>query len=613
MLLKSSLNQFERDWAEAPLREKKLNLSEIKNKTIVVSGNSKITRAVILSLLSVNDKLNSGNTVCAFCENNIDIFDNLKSREDFRLFNSFSKLPENPDIWIETSFLIGDSIDINEAEKVLSKAKKIAEVFSYSAPKQVLLLSDNSVYGNLKNGFVISENESGDFDLSDKNLKAMIMQAVENTFSSASYQNSFKLNTLRCSEILCTFSNSEFVNNIIKAISQKESFELKNSTTKTSYLYINDFITAVFYVLIYGENTVYNACSDDSTVSSSELFAVINDLFENNFTYSSEYGIQNGCAVCNTKLKQIGWNPCIGIKDGLLISKYAYENSDEVFMFPDAYDGKLETIQNILLGFLLEIDRICKKNNIKYFLAGGTLLGAIRHHGFIPWDDDADVMMLREDYDKFLKIAPVELQNNLFMQFSEKTSHFPFLKIRINNTVFSTEFTSRFNNIHNGVFLDVLAQDQTSDYSFIRKLHMHATASSRWLVLNKWRGTPVDANNKFVSFIANILKKIFPLRFLEAVQNKLMSMFKNKKNAVYLYDSMGRNIDRGAFPKKWFDEVILVDFEGHKMPVPKEYDKYLTYLYGDYMDMIPVSKRHVSHDIIQIDLGEYTNYQLGKN
>ncbi|MCH5300350.1 MAG: LicD family protein [Ruminococcus sp.] len=612
MLLKSLLNQFERDWAEAPLREENLNLSEIKNKTIVVSGNSEITRAVVFSILSVNDKLGSGNIVCVFCEDNTKIFDIIKSRDDFRLVNSYSKLPEKTDIWIETSFLFGDSIDISEAEKSLLKTKERVEVFSHSTPEQVLLLSDNSVYGNLKNGLVISENESGDLSLSDNNLKAMIMQAVENTFSSASHQYSFKLNTLRCSSILCTFSNSEFVSNVISAISEKKSFNLIDNKNKISYLYINDFITAVFYVLIYGENTVYNACSDDSTVSSSELFAIINDLFDNNFTYSSEYSIQIGCAVCNTKLKGIGWNPCVEIKDALIILKYAYDNSDEVFMFPDAYDGKLKTIQNILLGFLLEIDRICKKNNIKYFLAGGTLLGAIRHQGFIPWDDDADVMMLREDYDKFLKVLPDELQDNLFLQSTEKTSHFPFLKIRINNTVFSTEFTSRFDNIHNGIFFDVLAQDQTSNNRFIRKLHIHATASSRWLVLNKWRGTPVDANSKFASSIANILKSIFPLGFLEAVQNKLISLFKNKKNAVYLFDSMGRNINKGAFPKEWFDEVVFVDFEGEKLPVPKEYDKYLTYLYGDYMDMIPVSKRHVSHDIIQIDLGEYTNYQLRK-
>lgn len=91
-------------------------------------------------------------------------------------------------------------------------------------------------------------------------------------------------------------------------------------------------------------------------------------------------------------------------------------DDDSIFMFSDSYDGKLNDIQQILLGFLLEVDRICKKHNIKYFLGGGSLLGAVRHKGFIPWDDDADVMMLRKDYDRFLSVLPNELPNYLFAQ-----------------------------------------------------------------------------------------------------------------------------------------------------------------------------------------------------
>jgi lipopolysaccharide cholinephosphotransferase len=73
---------------------------------------------------------------------------------------------------------------------------------------------------------------------------------------------------------------------------------------------------------------------------------------------------------------------------------------------------------------------------------------------------------------------------------------------------------------------------------------------------------------------------------------------------------MGRNINRGAFPASWLDEVIEVEFEGHMLPIPKEYDKYLTWLYGDYMQMIPVSKRRISHSILWMDLGEYEYFQI---
>ncbi|MCH5296251.1 MAG: LicD family protein [Ruminococcus sp.] len=614
MLLKSVLNQFERDWAEAPLRDKNLDLSKFINKSIIVSGNSKIARSVVISLLSVNDKLNSNNTIYAFCkEESNGIFDLLRNRSDFVLCNTKSLLPANSDLFIEVLFLENFCNSADTAKDVLYACSNNTEIISYINPAKVILLSDNSVYGELKQGFVISENENGYINYDEKFLQTMIMQSVENMYSSASKQYGFDLSVLRCSTIISDFSKSDFVKSIVNAISKKQNLKLLHSNLKVSYIYINDLLTALFYVIINGENTVYNACSDDATVSNIELAVIINELFDGvNFLTTDDGLIADGCAVCNTKLKQLGFVPCINIKDALLIAVHAYKNSDEVFMFPDAYDGKLETIQKILLGFLLEIDRICKKHNIKYFLAGGTLLGAVRHKGFIPWDDDADVMMLREDYDKFLRVLPSELPSNFTVQNNEKTSHFPFTKIRINDTVFSTEFSSRFGDIHNGIFFDVLAQDQTSNNKLIRKLHMHATASARWLVLDKWRGTKVNANGRFSSFVANVLKTIFPLAFLEKIQNTLMSQFKNKKNAKYLFDSMGRNITRGEFPKQWLQEIIYVDFENEKLPIPKEYDKYLKYLYGDYMEMIPVSQRHVSHDIIQMDLGEYADYEINK-
>lgn len=609
-----SLNQFERDWAYAPLRDNQLNFNKISDSTIVISGNTMLSRSVAITLLLLNDvkKLNN-KIIVLFTDNCInECFLELSNRDDFRLL-PLIEFKDKADVWIETDFLLQDSIlSVDEANLLIENANTVISVLSEVKPAKFLLISNTSVYGKLASGFVVSEFETGILDFSDNNLKTLIAQSLENLFFSAAHQYSFEITILRCPALISTFSNSQFVVSLIKSLSDKSNVTLKNKSPKVSFVYINDFLTAIYYVLICGKNsTVYNVCSDDSTVSSVELAAVISELFEDCDVTISKNGMEPvGCAVNNTKLKQLGWIPQVNIKDALLISKYAFINSDEVFMFPDAYDGKLSAVQEILLGFLMEIDRICKKYNIKYFLGGGSLLGAVRHHGFIPWDDDADVMMLREDYDKFLNVLPYELPDNIFCQthLNEKTSHFPFTKLRIDNTVFSTEFTSRFSDIHNGIFLDVLAQDYTSNNKFIRKIHMHVTASARWLVLDKWRGTHVKANNRISSFIANILKSVFPLCLLEFVQNKLISLFRNKRNSKYLFDSMGRNVSKGAFPKEWLDEAVWVDFENTKMPVPKEYDNYLTYLYGNYMDMIPVSQRHVSHDIVQMDLGEYTNY-----
>ncbi len=614
MISELSLNQFERDWAQAPLRDKQIDFKKISKSTVVINGCSEISKAIVLTFLSLNDvkKLDNSIVVLTSQNDNHEIFSDIKNRADFELL-SLSEYSSEADIWIETSFIMPDYLtSVDDAKISLNKANEVIAILSKIKPAKCLLISDTSVYGKLSSGFVASEFESGSFEFSENELKSLTAQSVENIFFSASHQFSFDVRVMRSAVLVCPFSNSEFVKALIKGVAENSEFNFKSKSDRVSYIYINDYLTALYYVLIYGEKgSVYNACSDDSTLTSAEIAAVVDDLFENCEVTISKDGVKPvGCAICNTRLKKLGFEPQVSFKDALLISKHAYINSDEVFMFPDAYDGKLTSVQEILLGFLMEIDRICRKHNIKYFLGGGTLLGAIRHHGFIPWDDDADVMMLREDYDRFLKILPDEIPNNLFIQShkNEKLSHFPFTKLRINKTLFSTEFSARFPEIHNGIFLDVLAQDYTSNNKFISKLHMHAAASSRWLVLNKWRGTPVDANSKVSSFIANVLKKLFPLCVLEAVQNKFIALYKNKKNAKFLYDSMGRNVTRGAFPVEWLKEAVYVEFENTKLPVPKEYDKYLTYLYGDYMDMIPVSQRHVSHDIIQMDLGEYTNY-----
>lgn len=613
-----SLNQFEYDRAVVALRYDSLNLRTLYGKTVFIAGGSEVSFSLAAALLTVNDKKNSGITVALlsdFSEPYNTKFDTLNGRDDFvKLSRSkANEYSDNGGVFIETGFSLPDNItDTAEFKKYISRAISVSEAAKELAVSEVVLLSDSDVYGfNLRN-VSVSEKEMTPQNFSVGSLKSVLIQSVENVYASAAHMYGFALKTVRAAKIVSAFTNSDFVSYMINAASNQLDVNAAQTSEPVSYVSLNDLVAAVLFVLCNGENgQVYNACSDNSCMTSAEFAVMLGKYFEKcNINVTADGICSVGCQLDNTRLKKIGWSSKVDCRDALLISAHESAGDNSVFMFADAYDGKLENIQQILLGFLLEVDRICKKHNIKYFLGGGSLLGAVRHKGFIPWDDDADVMMLREDYDRFLSVLPDELPNYLFAQTqeNEKDSHFPFTKLRINNTVLSTEFTSRFPNIHNGIFLDVLAQDFTGNNSFLRKIHMHAVAASRWLVLDKWRGTSVNANSKFSSFCANILKTIFPLGFLQRVQNKLISLYKNKKNAQYLFDSMGRNVSRGAFPAKWLDEVIWADFENVKMPIPKEYDKYLTYLYGDYMKMVPVSERHVSHDIKQIDLGEYAGY-----
>lgn len=307
----------------------------------------------------------------------------------------------------------------------------------------------------------------------------------------------------------------------------------------------------------------------------------------------------------------------IPVSDAIELTHAGRQAPDESFLFSDAKDPEFKTVQALVMGILCAVDKLCRDNGIKYFLGGGTLLGAVRHKGFIPWDYDGDIMMTRDQYDKFISAAKEQLPKQLFLQIPEtdKDNHF-YTKIRLNGTVFSTEFTSQFEHLHQGVFVDVFVHDKTASSAFGRKLHKNLTIFTRSLVFNKWGDTDIkgieqDGSHKIVRKIATVIKNILPMSLLEKWQFKTIEHYKNKKNAQYLYDGMGQNIRKGAFPKIWLDEQVECEFEGQKFPIPKEYDKYLTWLYGDYMQTIDCSKRHISHEIIKTDLGKYSEFKMG--
>ncbi len=601
MPLKNKLNQYELDTALAVLRDKNLPLDELKSKTVAVSGGSELHKSIIYSLLCLNDEKGLGIKVISVGESIPTLYD-----DDYFTVAEPDELGD-VDLFIEAGFLRYEGeTDSRIFADCIDRAMRTATLLSRIKAGRVILLSSAACYGSPLSEMTLSESEYTDAGFSLTDITAVMYQCVENIFAGAAHTSGFELVTMRAAALIAPFGGTEVGEKLLSPVIKGDKLALAPHGRKTSFVYINDLLTAIYYGALLCKPEVYNVSGPDSGMSPLMLAAVCEELFGSD-TAISDDGIRvHGCSINCDKLKKLGYTPLINDKDALLIAENALSGTDRVFMFSDSYDGKLSAVQSVLLGFLKEVDRICRKHDIKYFLGGGTLLGAVRHKGFIPWDDDADVMMLREDYEKFLSVLPDELPSYITDQNTDPDSHFAFTKLRLDDTVLSTEFSARF-DIHNGVFLDVLAQDKTSDKKLARKLHMKMTAQLRWLVLNKWRKTPMDANNKFVSFIGDVIKTVMPLKALERMQNRMMTRYRNKQTK-YLYDSMGRNVERGEYPIEWLDEAVYVDFEDTKLPIPKKWEEYLTYLYGDYMSMIPVSERHVSHDIVRIDLGRFINY-----
>lgn len=619
MILREFLNEFELDWAQAAERSELIPGQRLKNVKVLVIGEQKeLQRAIAWSFMAWNDSIKAG----------ISVAEAALENEELQIVQKFCGgdfAPREADYVILTGFCSRDvTLSAGESMDYLLRFGKLTEAVTETGCRRILLLSDGRVYGRMGRGFAASEYEAGQTDPCGPGYEAQyLLQAMESLLMSRARDRGRAFDILRTGMIYgpCLPMMKHPVAELAGKTASGEAFSLELSQRKNSYICIHDVLTAVQFVLTKcPENKIFNAAGLSSTVSDGEaamlLYQNFPDLCKVTMT-SSRQSEETGGVWLNTQLlEHYGYEPKVSLEDGLIILVKSLQNTGDVFIFDNTYLGKLEKVQKILLGYLLEIDRICKKHDIKYFLAGGTLLGAIRHHGFIPWDDDADVMMLREDYDKFQRVVQQELPENIFMQIpeTEKGNYNPFTKLRINNTMFATEFTGHFMDMHNGVFFDVLSHDKTGNHRWSQKLHLMATMLTRSVVFNKWGDTDIKGGgaHPIICKIVDRVKYLIPMRFALWAQNRSLEFFKNKKSD-YLYDGMGRNLKRGAFPARWLEEAVYVDFEGYQFPVPREYDKYLTYLYGDYMQMIPVSQRRTSHSIVLMDLGQYSGYRLGQN
>lgn len=257
-------------------------------------------------------------------------------------------------------------------------------------------------------------------------------------------------------------------------------------------------------------------------------------------------------------------------------------------------DKEIErSIQLKILDILLEIDRVCKKNNIKYYLAYGTGIGAIRHKGFIPWDDDADIFMFKEDYKKFEQVCKGDLNDNFFLQNSstDKNYKMSLPKVRMNNTAF-VEGCTRDWDIHHGIYVDIFILDECPKNKKIQDMNIRIIRGTE---LSR-RGFYTMKNKK------NIIKKLMiPLFYHNIILNTWNTLVFNpcKKDPNLCIDRTASGI---VFPSNFFGEPRDIEFEGHMLSAPKDLEGFLEHFYGDYMTPPPEEKRVSHHDIVHIDL-----------
>jgi len=255
-------------------------------------------------------------------------------------------------------------------------------------------------------------------------------------------------------------------------------------------------------------------------------------------------------------------------------------------------------LQKIELEILVVVSEICEKHDIIYCLQGGTLLGALRHNGFIPWDDDIDITMPRKDFEKFIDVCKMELPNDYYLQTyrTDGINYKPYAKVRKNGTVFLENNNDKAVG-NNGIFIDIFPLDSTK----------------------KENGKNVKVKNGMLRIVNNILmikaglhrrniiksgiSALLPMKFLQYYQQFLMKSVGDESDPYFV--SMGGTLDvvKQTFPKETYYPVKKHKFEQYEFNIPSDADYYLSRVYGKYMELPPEDKRH-THDPYKIEFND---------
>ena len=260
---------------------------------------------------------------------------------------------------------------------------------------------------------------------------------------------------------------------------------------------------------------------------------------------------------------------------------------------------EVDELKKICLDILYAVHCFCEDNHIMYSLSCGSLIGAIRHHGYIPWDDDIDIYMFREDYNRFLSIFP-EVYNKSYSVISlERSSQWncPFAKVYDIRTVMEEDKRTEIKGL--GIGIDVFPLDNATDNENRWKRYEKRRRQLIGLYIMKdlkWR--------KSRSLIKNIIVTLcsFPLlpfsaRFFAKRINDYSQKFNQEDSHFFAENCYGHPYNE-RIPKSAFIHTVNWPFENHTFKIMNGYDEYLTLFYGDYMQLPPIEKRNSHHHFV---------------
>lgn len=266
----------------------------------------------------------------------------------------------------------------------------------------------------------------------------------------------------------------------------------------------------------------------------------------------------------------------------------------------------IRDVQDKILETMKYIDRICRDNEIVYYIMGGTALGAVRHGGFIPWDDDLDIFMTPHEYAKFKTAFENANSDRYFLQEWRTAPQLEYAKVRMNGTTFIEESFKDRKDLHQGIYVDIMMLHKVPDNRFIQQL--------------------VYVESKFVTLYALSLRNWEPKTYAQSITLKLIKLLPCKMlakvcyNRIYKYEQLTSDykycywitpakFHQGLFKKEFFENPIDIPFENTILLGSSHIKEYLAYRYGNYMKLpSEAAQKAAVHAMIFDTKKDYSEY-----
>ena len=250
----------------------------------------------------------------------------------------------------------------------------------------------------------------------------------------------------------------------------------------------------------------------------------------------------------------------------------------------------VKDVQNKILDVMKYIDELCRTNDIKYSIMGGTALGAVRHGGFIPWDDDLDIFMTPSEYEKFKEVFnKANSEKYVLQEWKTTPNYLEYAKVRMNGTTFIEESFENNKGIHHGIYVDIMILHKCPNKKRIQKKLYYKCKYVTLYALSKRNWKPKTKFQK----LALLLLKMLPNKLIVRSFYKHIYKYDDKimDDYTWFYWITPAGFNAGLFEKDFFENLRDIRFEDCFLLAPERITEYLQYRYGDYMKLPPEEKR----------------------